>query len=141
MGFAGYMGTHTGYLDDASTYVMSWFSTHMHFGEPNRDSIIKKMNVVAVGGNGQNVNISYAFDYADNYRTSSITLETSTAAEYNVAQYNIDEYSMSTILNNKGTNIGGSGKIVQIGLTTTINDVQLSFQKIDLFAKVGKLVM
>lgn len=141
MGFAGYLGEHTGYLDDASTYVMEWFSTHFRLGEPNTSAILKKMNLVAIGGNGQTINVLYAFDYGTDYRSSSITLSNTDAAEYGIAEYGIGEYSMSTNLSKKGSNIGGAGKVVQIGLQVTINGYQVSFQKIDLFAKIGKIVM
>lgn len=141
MGMAGYIGEHTTYLDDASTYIMTWYSTHMKLGEPNHEAILKKIDLVAIGGNGQSINVKYAYDYNTNYQSASLTLSNVDVAEYNIAQYNIDEYSMSTMINNVGSHIGGTGKIVQIGFESVINGVQLSFQKIDIFAKIGKLVM
>ena len=110
-------------------------------GEPNRDSILKKVLLVAIGGNGQIVTISFAYDFDTNYRTANVTLKQANVSEYGIAQYNIDQYSSTASLNNLGANVGGSGKIVQIGLATTVNGYGLSFQKIDIFAKVGKLIM
>jgi hypothetical protein len=141
MGFPGYIGEYSGYLDNTSTYVIEWYSSHMTLGEPNRDSILKKLSLVAVGGSGQVVNVYYGFDFSSIYNTSQITLDRAGLAEYGIAEYGIGEYSSNTALNNKGANIGGNGKIVQIGLDATVNGTQLSFQKIDLFAKVGKVIM
>jgi len=62
------------------------------------------------------------------------------SSHYAVAHYNIGHYAMQTDLNNLNVNIGGSGKIVQIGLEAEINGIALSFQKVDIYAKVGKLM-
>lgn len=141
MGSAGYLNTYSGYLDETATYVMEWYSTHMTLGEPNRASIIKKLGIVAVGGSGQIVTMYYGFDFTTSYNSSLLTLSSGATSEYGIAEYGIGEYSASSALNNKGANVGGAGKVVQIGLSATINDAQLSFQKIDLFAKVGKTIM
>lgn len=141
MGMAGYIGEHTGYLDDASTYIMTWYSTHMKLGEPNHEAILKKIDTVTVGGNGQIINLYYAYDFSTAYQTNNIIIPNNASAHYGVAHYNYAHYAMVTNTINLGANIGGAGKIVQIGISAEINGFQLSFQKIDIFAKVGKLVM
>lgn len=143
MGFAGYLGEHTGYLDDAAAYLMEWYSTHANLGNSNRDSILKKINLVVMGGNGQQVNCYYGFNYSSSYLSSLVTLTKAGAglSSWGVFEWGIGEWSSATALSNLTANIGGSGKIVQLGFSAVINGAQLSFQKIDLFAKVGKVIM
>ena len=140
MGKAGYIGEYTGYLDDTSSYFIKWYSTHMKLGEPNRESILKKIGLVAVGGNGQTITFKYAYNYLTNYQQENLVMPVNASSHYAVAHYNIGHYAMQTDLNNLNVNIGGSGKIVQIGLEAEINGIALSFQKVDIYAKVGKLM-
>ena len=68
-------------------------------------------------------------------------------AEYNVDEYFSDddtdneaEYSTGTVLDNISLNIGGNGAVVQIGLEADITSDALSLQKLDIFAKDGKMI-
>ena len=141
MGFAGYVGRHQGYSDNSVTYNMSWFSTYMTLGNPNVDSIIKKINLAIIGGNGQTITVSYGFDYSTSaYRTASIALANISVSEWGIFEWGIGEYTSNVILNNRNVNLGGAGKIFQLGLTSTINGAKISYQKIDIFFKQGKVL-
>jgi hypothetical protein len=64
-------------------------------------------------------------------------LANAAVAEYNIAEYNIGEYGGSAF-DNRVINIGGAGKVIQLGFETTVNGKPFSLQKIDVFTKVGK---
>jgi len=113
----------------------------MGFGDPNNESIVKKVGVVAIGGNGQTLTCRYAYDFSTNYRSQNVLLSSFTVYEYGIAEYNLSEYVSGTLLNTVGTHVGGAGKIVQIAFDATINGAQLSYQKIDIYTKNGKIVM
>ena len=142
LGLAGYIGNYTGYIDNTSTYTMSYYTNNMTFGDPNQESILKKIGAVIIGGNGQAITVRYAYNYSTNYNSQIITLRNNVQPSlYGVAEYGIGQYSFGIITNTVSTNVGGSGKVVQVAFDTTINGYQVSYQKIDIYAKNGKIVM
>ena len=58
--------------------------------------------------------------------------------EYGTAEYGTAEYTSGIPIKTLRANASGAGKIVQTGYETTINDVALSLQKIEIQAKDGR---
>ena len=139
-GFAGYVGKHSGYLDRTSVYRMSYYTTWIDFDPQVRTSILKKINLTLVGSGDQAVTCKWGYDYLTNYFYETIVLDaTSTVAEYNIAEYNIAEYGADTSVRRIGVNGSSSGKVLQFGFEADINEAQVSIQRIDLYAKTGRL--
>lgn len=140
IGQAGYIGEYDGYLDDTSTYRLSWYSPWIDFGNPIQLSILKKIIASLVISESQQITLKYGFDYASQTRTeiSSIT-SVGTAAEYGTAEYNIAEFGANIVVNTLGINAGGSGRVVQVGIETDINGSQVSIQRVDIFTKDGRI--
>ena len=144
LGKKGYVGKYGTYLDFDSTYLFSYYTNHADLGDQSINSILKKVSVVVIGGSNQNVTIKWGFDFSSNYLSKSLSIP-----EQNFAEYGIDEYgSTATVLAYYSTgvslltltsNASGSGKVVQTGYETTINNTQLSIQKIEIQAKNGKI--
>lgn len=137
MGFAGYIGYHTGYLDDTSTYNMRYFTNYFDFGAPTVVKILKKVGVVIVGGEGYAMSLNIGYDFTDNYTYRSFSIPAGVPSEYGVAEYGIAEFIPSS-LNNISVNVGGQGKVVQLGLETVVNTNAISIQKLDIYVKTGK---
>ena len=138
LGKVGYIGNYTGYVDDASSYRMIYFTNYFDLGEPTLRKLLKKINWVLVGANNQAIITKYGFDYLDSYQSVSTNLAASTIYEYGIDEYNIAEYSTGIIVGKFGQQLGGTGSVIQIGLETEINTNAVSIQKIDCFVKLGK---
>ena len=137
MGFAGYIGYHTGYVDNTSTYSMRYFTNYFDFGAPTVVKILKKVSTVIVGGEGYTMSLNIGYDFTDNYTYRSFSIPAGVPSEYGVAEYGIAEFTPST-LNNISVNVGGQGKVVQLGLETVVNTNAISIQKLDIYVKTGK---
>lgn len=147
VGQDGYVGRYTGYTDNATTYRMSYFTNYFDFGNSTQETILKKIRLAVIGATNQDAALKWAFDYNIDYNSTSFVLSEGITSEYNVDEYFSDddtdneaEYSSGIILDNIALNIGGRGAVIQIGIEADIEGGALSLQKMDIFAKSGKLV-
>jgi hypothetical protein len=141
IGKPGYIGKYNGYRDNGTTYRMSYYTNYFDFDSPATTKIMKKINIVAIGGTAQAVSFKWGFDYTSNYNNQVVALSTLTTYEYGTAEYNIATYSNGIALDNAAVNAGGSGKVVQLGFEADINNAPLSIQKIDFGLKSGKTLI
>lgn len=141
LGKAGYIANYTGYEDNTDTYRLSYYTNYFDFDQPSTLKILKKINMVAIGGSGQPIAFKWAFDYNNNYQGAALALDEINISEYGIAEYNIGEYSNGIALDNITTQASGTGKIVQLGFEADINGSPLSIQKIDFALKAGKTLI
>jgi hypothetical protein len=139
LGKAGYVGEHSTYLDDASQYRMSYYTTWIDFGNPIQTSILKKINMTLVGAATQSVVYKWGFDFNSAQYSRTATISGVAVSEYNIAEYNIAEYSAGTGVREVPVNAGGSGKVMQIGIESQIMGYAISVQKIEIFTKDGRI--
>ena len=140
LGQAGFIGEHTGYLDDTSVYRMAYFSTWIDLGNKIQRSTLKKLKASIIGISSQSIIVKYGFDYLETFRNSVVLLSNNVIiSTFNVSQFNIDKYSTGKNTAILDQNIGGNGKSCKIGIETDINGYQVSIQQIELFTKDGKL--
>jgi len=137
VGESGYIGKYDGYKDNANSYLMRYFTNYFDFQSPTVIKIMKKVGVTVIGGQGYPVTLKFGFDYSDILNTRQFDLANAAIAEYNIAEYNIGEYGGSAF-DNKIINIGGSGKVIQLGFETTVFNKSISIQKLDVYVKTGK---
>jgi hypothetical protein len=141
IGKPGYIGKYTGYQDNGVTYRLSYYTNYFDFDNPAQSKIMKKINLVAIGGSAQAISFKWGFDYTSNYSTQVVVLDTISVFEYGVGQYNIATYSNGIALDSAQVNAGGAGKVVQLGFEADINNAPLSIQKIDFGLKGGKTLI
>ena len=141
LGQVSYIGKYTGYIDNATQYRMAYYTNYFDFSQPTTTKMLKKVNIVAIGGSAQAISFKWGFDYTSNYNTGVIVLDTITVYEYNSAEYNIATFSDGIAMDNAQIQAGGSGKVVQLGLEADINNAPLSIQKIDFGLKAGKTLI
>jgi len=141
MGKSGYIGEYAGYLDDTSTYRMTYYTTWIDFGNPIQKSILKKTRLTCIGGDSQAISIKWAYDFVSTYFSENVSTPTSSlAAEYGVSEYNSTaEYAGSVDVNVVSANGMSQGQVLQFGFETDINDSAFSVQKIDLLTKNGRV--
>ena len=137
LGESGYIGKYDGYKDNNNSYLLRYFTNYFDFQSPTVIKIMKKVGVTIIGGQGYPVTLKFGFDYSDILNTRQFDLANAAIAEYNIAEYNIGEYGGSAF-DNKIINIGGSGKVIQLGFETSVFNKSISIQKLDVYVKTGK---
>jgi hypothetical protein len=141
LGKAGYVGSYTGYLDNATAYQMQYHTNHTDFGAPSVTSILKSLLVTVIGGNGQALTFKWAYDFTGNFYSQNVTIPTNTIAYYGESEYNYGfDYSSGQALSVLKAYPTGAGKVVQIGFEAYINGSPLSIQKVEILAKNGKIL-
>jgi len=138
IGKNGYIGKYAGFLDDTSTYRFAYYTNNADLGNPNQISILKTISAIVIGGSNQYLTIKWGFDYTGAYQAQNIYIPTQISYEYGIGEYGIAEYTSGIAIKTLRANASGAGKIIQTGYETTINDVALSLQKIEIQAKDGR---
>ena len=138
VGQPGYIGEYRGYTDNEETYRMSYYTNYFDFDQPSAIKILKKINMVAIGGSAQPITMKWSFDYSFNYNSQTVVLNGEAVSEYGTAEYGIAEYSTGIALENVKANLSGSGKVLQLGFETDVSGVPVSIQKLDFSLKAGK---
>lgn len=141
IGKPGYIGNYTGYEDDTNTYRFAYYTNYFDFDQPSTLKILKKINMIAIGGSGQPIVFRWAFDYNSNYQSGVLSLDAITVAEYGIAEYGVAQYTNGIALDNITTQASGTGRILQLGFEADIDGAPLSIQKIDFALKPGKTVI
>jgi hypothetical protein len=132
------IGEYLGYSDNSVPYVFSYYSPYLDFQSPSITKIFKKIGITITGGT--TLDIKWAFDYENNYRSVNAGTITGTLAEYGIAQYGIDEFGASVFMQNIKRQLTGSGNVIQIGIDCNINGKAVSIQKIDIYAVAGRTI-
>jgi hypothetical protein len=138
MGQVGYIGKYNLYEDNGSSYRLSYFTNYFDFDQATQVKILKKINVVVIGGSNQPIAIKWGYDYSSNYFSRAITLQSVQVYEYGTAEYGIATYTNGIALDTANIQASGSGTVVQLGFESNIDSTPLSIQKIDFFLKQGK---
>ena len=129
-----------GYQDNGVSYEMSYFSSYFDLGLPNTNKMVKKITATTVGATGQTFTLKMGYDYSPIYYSQVFTLYSGTIYEYGTAEYNISEYAGAILINDQSAPASGSGNILQVGFTATIDGAALSLQKLSIYAKQGKVL-
>ena len=137
VGKEGYVGEYTGHLDNNQTYLLKYYTNYFDFGSPTTLKMLKKVGVTVIGGQGYAVILKFGFDYSDILNSRNFSLANAAVAEYNISEYNIAEFGGSAF-DNKIINVGGSGKVLQLGFETIVNNKAISIQKLDVYVKPGR---
>ena len=140
LGKAGYIAEYTGYVDNTSAYRFQYFTNHTDLGSPSVTSVLKKLLVVVIGGSNQTVSMKWGFDFTSNYYSQTAQIPSQGVDYYGEAEYNIAEYANGVALQTLVAYPTGSGKVIQTGYEADINGSALSIQKIEIYAKNGKIV-
>ena len=161
VGVAGGIAQYGGYSDNGSIYRMQYYTNNFDLGLPTQLKFIKDIEITAIGGDGQNFAVKYAYDYSSVYNARTAVLSTSSKSwEYTASatpigedgsEYsdpsnpttpvgnNNAEYSGGVVIDNVRVHASGSGAIMQVGIEADINGNALSIQKISLYLKTGRI--
>jgi hypothetical protein len=100
--------------------------------------MLKSADFFLIGGATQSVTIKWDFDYAGSYNAQAVTLDSSSVAEYGIAEYAIGKYSGGSVITKLKIPTSGSGRVIQLGLESSISGNSLSIQKLDVYVKIGR---
>ena len=114
----GVISDYTGWTDNASAYTINYEGVWNDFGEEVSVStkIPKSIRVFAEGTDGDSVTVNLYYDYGSTPRAETTTISGGKIE----------------------TPVFGSGELVKVGFSSTINGSKKAFKKYNLFAKVGK---
>jgi len=138
MGQEGYIGKYYNYDDNGSSYRMAYYTNYFDMGNPTALKILKKVNIVSIGGSEQALIMKWGYDYTDNYKSGTVVLDIQEVSEYGIAEYNIATFNNGIVLDTAQMQTSGTGKVVQLGFESDIDGSPLSVQKIDFSIKMGK---
>jgi hypothetical protein len=144
IGQEGYVTKYSGYQDDTNSYRMEYYTNNADIGKDGLTSIIKKIKLTVVGGSNQPVSVFWAYDFTASYQSETVAIPAQSVSEYGIAQYGanatpVAQYATGISLQELTAYGNGAGKIVQTGFEVDINGFPISFQKIEIQAKTGKL--
>lgn len=144
IGQTGFVTQYTGYQDDGQSYRMEYYTNNADLGQDGQTSIIKKIKLTVVGGSNQPVSVFWGYDFTSSYQSQTVSIPNQSVAEYGVAEYGANgvplaEYAAGISLQELTAYGNGAGKIVQTGFEVDINGFPISFQKIEIQTKTGKL--
>jgi hypothetical protein len=140
IGKEGFVGAYKDYSDNGESYRFQYFTNHADLGDPGVTSVLKRLQVVVIGGSFQYVTIKWGYDFSGNYLAQNVLIPSQGVDFYGEAEYNVAVYSPGTSLQTLTAYPTGSGKVVQTGYESEINGSPLSIQRIEIQAKNGKLV-
>jgi hypothetical protein len=144
-----YIGVLTGiskydtYKDGTASYSLQYFSHPLSFGDSSRLKFLKAVNITTFNGSAATVVLNWAYDYSGDFQKQAYTLRTFTAGEYHISDYYTAEAeyaSSSQLINKEKVNTGGSGSIVAVGLTTTIDGQGIAFQELNIHSLIGRII-
>lgn len=138
LGKAGYIGLYNGYSDNGTKYRMSYYSSYFDFQQPVISKILKKIEMLLISAQNQNLTVKWDFDFKKAYQSAVTIVSPAVVAEYGIGEYGIGEYAAGIIIFTNNINGSGAGKTIQIGFETNINNNAVSLQKVDVFVKSGK---
>ena len=140
IGQKGYLGIYGANSDDGASYRFQYFTNHSDLGAQSVTSLLKRIQVIVIGGSSQALVVKWAYDFSGNYLAQAVDIPAQGVDYYGIGEYNIASYSSGTALQTLTAYPTGSGKVIQTGYEATINGSPLSIQKIEIQAKNGKYV-
>jgi len=141
MGKPGYVASYTGYKDNGQAYRMQYFTNHLDLGDPSVTTVLKKLTATIVGGSNQSITFKWGYDFKGNYNSATKLIPNQSISYFGVDEYNMSAtYSNGSLIQSLSVFPNGAGKVIQTGYETDIFGSALSIQKIEIFAKNGKLI-
>jgi hypothetical protein len=133
------VGVYSGYSDNGTSYRMSFFSNFIDMGDVTVKKILKRINVIAIGGNDQSFVIKSGYDYFGSTFSYPFVIDAGDISEYGIAEYGIAEYVAGVLVAKISSPAQGSGEVIQIGFEANVAGKELSVQRIDIFVKTGRI--
>jgi len=144
-----------GHKDNGSSYLMTYYSNPLNFGNSTNLKFLKKFNITVIGNVASNTTLAWGYDYGGGFIKKSFNTELSdtSVSEYGTAMFGRKDdltvaepayqesfYTTGIDIQRPSVNTSGSGTVVTIGIESTINGAPYSIQQIDVHALLGRLI-
>ena len=144
LGVPNGIAEYSGYLDNTATYDFEYLTAASDIQAPTTNKMLKTAELTVIGTGDQDFTFKWGYDYTLNLNSQVISRNfgTTTLSRYNMTyKYNISSYNTVGLgVQEIRIPLTGSGKIIQFGVKSAINDEALSVQKIDVYLKTGKII-
>ena len=103
---------------------------------------LKKIHMTFVGGNGATLTFKWTTDFSTAFRTSNVTIPTPSGGSFfgGTAFFGGGStFGSSVVIANKTKNASRSGRVVKVGFTIQNSTSTFSVNRMDVFAKIGRL--
>jgi hypothetical protein len=136
------VASYSGFTDNTTGYLLSYFSHPLSFGDTSKLKFLKKINLTTFDGAEATVVLNWAYDYSGAYTKQAYTLPKSNVGQYNISEFNTEaEYSSSiALINRQKINTSGQGTVVAVGVETTVEGKTIALQEINIHALLGRIV-
>ena len=136
------IASYSGYTDNATSYLLSYFSHPLGFGDTSKLKFLKKINLTTFDGAEAIVVLNWAYDYSGAYTKQAYTLPKSNVGQYNISKFNTEaEYSSSiSLINRQKINTSGQGTVVSVGVESTVEGNSIAIQELNIHALLGRIV-
>ena len=143
IGVTGGIGNYSGYRDNTDTYQLVYKSPFSDVGGGVSKKFLKRAKLLVIGSGTQDFTFQYGYDYTLNPRTVVLSRDLGTGVYAKFADttslYAVSKYSSVGIgVQEVRVPLGGHGETFAFGIIATIDNENVSIQKIDLFLKIGK---
>jgi hypothetical protein len=135
---------YTTYLDNTATYDFEYLTASSDIQAPTTNKMLKTAELTVIGTGDQDFTFQWGYDYTLNLNNQVINNDfgVTTLSRYNMTyKYNVAKYNTVGLgVQEIRIPLTGSGKVLQFGVKSTINNEALSVQKIDVYLKTGKTI-
>lgn len=141
-GKEGYVTRYFGYLDEGSTYQLSYESPWSRYDEEETLYILKKLRILfKTKGNAKSI-VKWAMDYKIPFKTQNkLYTPNINISEYEIDEYNIAEYGgLSELIDEFRVPASKQGRVVKIGVDLEVNGSEVSLKRITMYVKRGRIV-
>jgi hypothetical protein len=101
--------------------------------------ILKRVKMYLFGGAGTTLTFKWAVDYSTEFNAITITIPDAVGAAWGEAVWDTDVWAAGFLFKEVASNISKSGRVTKFGVTASVAGVPIAINRIDLFAKLGKL--
>jgi hypothetical protein len=131
---------YSGFSDNGEDYILRYYSNPLGFGDSSRVKFPKKLTPTLICEGVVDVDVKWAYDFTNDYKTSSFTVRSTGSAYFGSSEFNIGEFSAGAAqITTKRINANGSGNLVNVGLEASINGASLSLQEFNIQATIGRV--
>jgi hypothetical protein len=134
-----------GYLDDASPtetgqpYTMKFYTGYLNFDNNFSLKFLKKVSVLTIGGQGEQVIVKWAYDYSTLFQSQRYVIPSRKVDEWGVDEWGLSVWDTGVETYRQSINANGNGVVTQVGVEIKIEGNPASVQRLDVYATMGAI--
>lgn len=135
----GEVGVYSGYQDDGASYVLDYESGWNNLQTQERKLLKRVSALLFISGETPAV-FKWAFDFSEAFNRQTVVFPSvAGVSEWGEAEWALGVFGGGVEVREKSVGGKGAGEFIKIGITVPIDGFPVAIQKMDLFAKRGKV--